>query len=203
LSDSGSDFRCNHCGAVFDAQLVAEHLCNPKIANVADCYKEWTKELIKDDLDKKSYNISVLMSNLLGDFNIGSVVRSANALGAREVFYFGKKHIDKRGCVGTHNYTKINYVNIEDIFKLKEKYVFVALENNRNYKIENLKEFIWPKDKEILLILGEEGLGISDELLKISDHIVEIPLTGSVRSLNVASACTVALYDFIAKYGEK
>ena len=62
-----------------------------------DKYKKltkWTTELIKDDLKKNAFPFAVLMENFMGDFNIGTVIRSANAFGASEVFYLGDDRRD-------------------------------------------------------------------------------------------------------------
>jgi tRNA G18 (ribose-2'-O)-methylase SpoU len=65
--------------------------------NVADVYKYWTEEAIKADLRTKHHNFSALITNKHHDFNIGTVIRCANAFCAKEVIIFGSKKYDKRG----------------------------------------------------------------------------------------------------------
>lgn len=103
--------------------------------NILDKYKndrftKWSTELIKKDLQSKSFPYAVLMENFAGDFNIGTVIRSANAFNARAVYYLGRKHYDRRGTVGTHNYTDVIHLKTRDqLLKLKEDYELVAVEN--------------------------------------------------------------------------
>jgi TrmH family RNA methyltransferase len=47
-----------------------------------------------------------------------------------------------------------------------------------------------------LLLLGNEGAGLSQSLVDLADHLVKIPLANQVESLNVAIATSVLLYEF-------
>jgi tRNA G18 (ribose-2'-O)-methylase SpoU len=165
--------------------------------NVQDRFKHWTTDLIKETVKKESLPFSVLMQQLESDFNIGSVFRSANGFGASEVYYYGKKRYDRRGQVGVNNYFDIKFLKtLDDVSSLKEKYKFVALELTEN--AVDLRSFVWPNNS--LMIIGEESLGVSKELLDMSDYVVKIPLMGSVRSYNAACASSIAMYDFVSKY---
>ena len=172
--------------------------------NVVDKYKrltQWTTELIKEDLQATAFPYAVMMENLLGDFNLGTVIRGANAFNAKEVFYLGNKKYDRRGTVGTHHYTNVNHIkNHEELKKLKDKYVFVALENSVDGAIA-MDRFEWPDNR--LIILGEEGCGITKDTLALCDFCTFIPQFGSVRSLNAAVAGSIAMNDFITKYNRK
>jgi tRNA G18 (ribose-2'-O)-methylase SpoU len=171
--------------------------------NVTDRYKhdrlvKWTTEMIKTDLQQKAFPFAVMMENLVGDFNLSSVLRSCNAMNGREMFYLGRKQYDRRGTVGTHHYTDIiNLKDREELLKLKDRYTFVALENTVP-QAESIYNFEWPENP--LIIIGEEGVGITPETLALCDKFVFIPQYGSVRSLNAAVAGSIAMNDFIAKY---
>lgn len=169
--------------------------------NVIDKYKlltKWTTELIKDDLKQNAFPFAVMMENFMGDFNIGTVIRSANAFGASEVFYLGRKKYDKRGTVGTHHYTDIKHLKDHDeLVKLKEKYTFVAFENTVDSAVP-VSKFEWPRIP--LIILGEEGIGLTPDTLELCDNFVHIPQFGSVRSLNAAVAGSIAMNDYVSKY---
>lgn len=178
----------------------------PDNRNIVDKYKydrltKWTTEMIKGDLQKSAFPCAVLMENLLGDFNLGSCLRSANAMNAREMFYLGNKKYDKRGTVGTHHYTEITHIpDAKKLIELKDKYVFIALENTVE-EAQTLYDFEWPDNS--LIIIGEEGVGITKETLSLCDKYVYIPQYGSVRSLNAASALSISLYDYVSKYTKK
>ena len=167
--------------------------------NIVDKYKFVSNELIKKDVKENSYPFSVCMMHLTHDFNISSILRHANALGACEAYYFGsRKKYDKRGATGTYNYTDMIHVKeFNDLYSLKEIYTFVALENNINRKVESLKSFDWPDNA--MIIIGEEACGVPDQVLDICDFFIEIPMRGSVRSMNAASAASVAMWDLVSK----
>lgn len=171
--------------------------------NIVDKYKydrltKWSTELIKRDLQTNAFPFAVLMENFQGDFNLSSVLRSCNAMNGREMFYLGRKQYDRRGTVGTHHYTDIiNIKNRDELLKLKSRYTFVALENSVPHA-ESIYDFVWPDNP--LIILGEEGVGITPETLQLCDRCVFIPQYGSVRSMNAAVAGSIAMNDFVTKY---
>ena len=171
--------------------------------NIIDRYKndrftKWTTELIKNDLQNNAFPFAVLMENFQGDFNLSSVLRTCNAMNGREMFYLGRKQYDRRGTVGTHHYTDIvNIPNREELLKLKQRYTFVALENSVP-NAESIYDFVWPINP--LIIIGEEGVGITKETLDLCDRSVYINQYGSVRSMNAAVAGSIAMNDFVMKY---
>ena len=178
----------------------------PPNANIIDKYKwdrltKWTTELIKEDLQRTAFPCAVLMENFAGDFNIGTVIRNANAFNAKEVFYLGMRHYDKRGTVGTHHYTNVTHLrSVEELSKLKEHYTLVGIENSVSGAVA-LGDFKWPNNP--LLIIGEEGVGITPQTLALCDHCVYIPQYGSVRSLNAGVASGIVMNDLVTKIGVK
>jgi len=164
--------------------------------NIVDFYHGWKLEDIKLDLDRRCFPYAALMEQWQGDFNIGGLVRNANAFAAKEVFYIGKKRWDRRGAVGTHNYTAVKYLDsYEALFEIKNSYVLVGIDN-----VEGsvpMESFDWPGNT--LMIFGEEGTGITKDVLDMCEKVVAISQYGSVRSLNAAVASGIAMYDYTFK----
>ena len=164
--------------------------------NVIDKYKGLSIQQIRDDLQKNAHNFAVMMEHWHGDFNIGTMIRNANAFNAKKVFYYGKKKYDRRGTVGTHHYVDLTYINDPGgLVSLKSSFTFVCLDN-----VEGsvpMEDFVWPENS--LMIFGEEGSGITKSTLDLADHIVSIKQYGSVRSLNVGTASGIAMYDYLNK----
>ena len=165
--------------------------------NIIDHYWYWKTEAIKADLDKKRHGFSVLCSNLYNDFNIACVIRSANAFVAQKVYIYGKRKYDRRGTVGTHHYENIEYIKEDEkeLDILLNKYTLVAIDNVKG--ATSLPEFVWPKNP--IMAFGQEQIGLPPELLERAKHVVYIPQYGSVRSLNVASAASITMYDWCVK----
>lgn len=164
------------------------------MSNVRDHLKNLEVEAIKNYCAENCINAAVAMTHISGDFNLSNVLRSANFFGFKEAFYIeGSKKWDKRGAVGTHNYTPLNFCRTIDDFwaAIEGKYVPIALENNVDFEMQNLFTFKWPKNP--ILICGEEMLGIDKNILTKCQTIVTIPSYGSVRSLNVATAAGIAM----------
>jgi tRNA G18 (ribose-2'-O)-methylase SpoU len=72
----------------------------------------------------------------------------------------------------------------------------VGVENSVSSAI-TLDKFEWP-DRTLLLI-GEEGVGITPETLELCDRFVYIPQFGSVRSLNAGVASGIVMNDLVTK----
>jgi len=64
---------------------------------------------------------------------------------------------------------------------------------------EKTEEFLYTPDytAPTAIIMGSEDDGISDELIRISDHLAKIPLFGEIESLNVSVSAGVILYEAV------
>ena len=174
--------------------------------NVIDYYKNWEVEAIRGDLDTKRNNFTVIASNLENDFNIATLIRNSNAFLSKEVWIYGRKQYDRRGAVGTQNYT--NFKHVKEINDIHDELVNLRNSYKNGIKIvgvDNVKnsfplaQYAWPHHQHIVMIFGQEKNGIPQELLDICDDIVYIKQYGSVRSLNVGTASGIAMYDYCSK----
>ncbi|ASZ74850.1 hypothetical protein FDI69_gp033 [Rhodococcus phage Trina] len=172
--------------------------------NVADEFKTVPTEEVKSILSARSSDLIVIASNEIKDFNWGSVVRSVNSFNADRIIFTGRRSYNRRGAVGANNYTKIEYweQGVLDLFASLRKlgYTIVAAEYDARYVMTALPHFPWPVKSAV--IFGEEGRSLPQEILNDVDEIVYIPMHGSVRSLNLASAATTFLYDYNVKTGK-
>lgn len=167
--------------------------------NLAPAYKGLTVEAVRKELTPLKTALVVLCPNVIRDMNWGSLVRNANGFGVREVVFTGAKKYDRRGAVGAQNYTEIHYYpRWQEAFAyyIEQGYVPVAVENNVEFPTKSLFEFTFPA--KTLLIFGEEGVNIPDEILAACKYYLEIPMRGSVRSFNLstASGIVMAFYNY-------
>jgi len=167
--------------------------------NIIDYYHYWKHEAILADLDKKRHNFSILCCNLANDFNISSTIRNSNAFLAKEVIIWGSKQYDRRGTVGTHNYTHFKHFKEESFSELLD-YIgeskLVGIDDNPNPI--DIKTYSWPK-AHFVMVFGQEQIGIPSEVKNACSEFVYIPQYGSVRSLNVACASAISMYDYCSK----
>ena len=75
--------------------------------NVQDTYKNWKLEAIKNDLQAKAFGVHVAIENYQHDYNIGTIVRSANAFNVAGVHIIGKRHWNRRGAMATEKYLQL------------------------------------------------------------------------------------------------
>lgn len=166
------------------------------IYNVRDEFKNKSKEEIISTLRQNEFPAAVMMVNFEGDFNIGGVFRSGNCFNFSNMYYFGKKKRDKRSEVGVFNYSNIEYLDtFEKVLELKKKYRFVALENNQP-NTQSILNYKWSKNS--LILVGSESFGIAKEFLEICDDFIEIPMFGTCRSFNAASAASIAMFSYVS-----
>ena len=92
-------------GEQYDAALLAEG----DRRNVVDRYRYWTLEAIVADLDTRRHTFHVAIENWQHDFNIGTIVRSANAFLAQEVHIVGNRRWNRRGAMVTDRYQHVRH----------------------------------------------------------------------------------------------
>jgi len=167
--------------------------------NVADEFKGIPEEEIIRMLDKNGIELEIAIENLVRDFNMGTIVRSANAFGVRHIHVIGRRQWNKRGAMATDKYLHIHYHSTVAEFvsemKLRSKAI-VAIDNVE--KSAGLHSTELPKNA--ILVFGAEGPGLSDELLNVADSIVAIEQFGSTRSVNVGVAAGIVMYEWLCIY---
>jgi tRNA G18 (ribose-2'-O)-methylase SpoU len=165
--------------------------------NVADHFKSKSEEEIKSTLRATAHPFAVCMEHLIGDFNFGTIIRNANAFNAKEVFYIGDKKWDRRAAVGVHNYTPVQWLEtVDELIKLQEKYIIVGIDNVPGSI--PIQQYEWEPNS--LMVFGEEGVGLTPAMQSFCHEIVEVPMYGSVRSLNCGVASGIVMYDFVSKF---
>src|SRR5689334_24018354 len=92
-------------GEQYDAELLREG----DRRNVVDRYRYWTMEAIVADLDTRRHDFHVAIENWQHDFNIGTVVRTANAFLAAEVHIVGRRRWNRRGAMVTDRYQHVRH----------------------------------------------------------------------------------------------
>jgi hypothetical protein len=85
---------------LYDESLLAEG----DRRNVVDKYRYWRHEAIVHDLDAQRHDFHVAVENWGHDFNIGSVIRTANAFNAKAFHIIGKRRWNRRGAMVTDRY---------------------------------------------------------------------------------------------------
>lgn len=182
-----------------DDRYDAELLEQGDRRNVIDKYRYWKVDAIKADLNTVRISLEIAVENVGRDFNMGTIIRSANAFNVRTVHIIGSKQWNKRGAMVTDVYMNIEYHRDIEGFvaamrTVKKEIIAVDI-------VEGAKGIASAElSSNCVLIFGAEGPGLSAELLAVADQVVVIEQQGSTRSVNVGVAAGIAMYEWVRRY---
>ncbi|WP_230673005.1 TrmH family RNA methyltransferase [Rathayibacter sp. Leaf248] len=182
-----------------DERLDPELLAHGDARNVIDRFRYWRMEAIVAELDRSRHPFHVAVENWQHDMNIGSIVRSANAFGARGVHIVGRRRWNKRGAMVTDRYQHVQHH--ETVAELVE---WARAEGLPLIAIDNvpgcvpIETFALPE--RCVLLFGQEGPGLSDEAIAASEAVLEISQFGSTRSINASAAAAVAMHAWVLQH---
>jgi TrmH family RNA methyltransferase len=164
-------------------------------------------------VEKKKFDIGkifqnegyfLLLENISDPGNMGTIIRSADAFGARAVFV-SKESVDiysdkvLRSTMGSiFNLPVIDQIEIESFLlnAAKEKIkIFATSLNAKKY----LKAIKLPKKS--LILIGNESKGLSSKAINLSADLFKIPIQGKAQSLNAAIATSIILYELSSSEG--
>ncbi|MBM3206468.1 MAG: RNA methyltransferase [Candidatus Staskawiczbacteria bacterium] len=145
----------------------------------------------------------VVCDNIRSLENVGSIFRTADAIGVDKLFLCGisgtpPNHKIEKTALGAEKTVPFEYVKQAGrlIDKLKKSGVhIIALEQSKNSVCYNEFKPEFP----LALIIGNEVNGVSKSVLKKSNKIIKLPMKGKKESLNVSVAFGVAGY-YISSY---
>ena len=92
----------------------------------------------------------------------------------------------------------VSYKEESDILQVvtslkAKRYFIIALEITDSSI--SLDDFILNTNQPIALIIGNENIGVSEDILKLADEIVHIKMFGENTSMNVVQATSITLYE--------
>ena len=162
--------------------------------NLIDQFKNQPNEQIFDTLAKARTPLEIAIENVEHDFNIGSIIRTANSFNVAKVHIIGKKKYNRRGAMCTDKYLEIiHHPTLDDFLETQKNRELVAIENNvKNARPLHEKSF----GEDTTLVFGSENSGITRELLKAATDVRYIESFGSTRSVNVGAASAIAMYEY-------
>ena len=150
--------------------------------------------------------IYFFLENIRSAHNIGSIFRTADGMGASKIFLSGytcrpphrelaKTSLGAEFSVDwEHNEDTILLAN-----KVKDQQIKLVLLEHTKYS-ESLYKLDWKFP--LCIVLGNEVEGVSEELIKLCDKHVEIPMHGIKQSLNVSVAAGIIGYEMLRYYNK-
>lgn len=171
--------------------------------NVVDRYRYWSMEAIVADLDTRRHVFHVAIENWQHDFNIGTIVRTANAFLAAEVHIVGNRRWNRRGAMVTDRYQHVRHH--PDVPALAD-YLHGLDEPVRLLGIDNLPGSAHLETMElprrVCFLFGQEGPGLSGQARDACDGTLSIAQFGSTRSINASAAAAIAMHSWIRTYAD-
>lgn len=154
--------------------------------------------------------IYLVLDNVMDTYNIGSIFRLADAVAAREVILCGQTETPPssrihKAAVGTETWVPWKYFRtakdaLDDLrFKIHDLRIIAVEQDPRAVSVNsplppslNLRE-----GTPVAIIVGHETEGVTKAALDLADAIVEIPMYGVNKSLNVVVSTGIVLYDIL------
>ncbi|MGV8909678.1 MAG: TrmH family RNA methyltransferase [Propionicimonas sp.] len=182
-------------GERYDPDLLAEG----DRRNVTDAFRYLTVEAIVADLDTRRLPLQVAIQNWEHDFNIGSIVRTANAFNVEAVHILGRRRWNRRGAMVTDRYLHVHHHEDEAAFLAwlgDHEVVAVGVDNIAgSVPLETAK-----LPQRCCLVFGSEGPGLTADLVAGCAQLVAITQHGSTRSLNAGAAAAIAMYHWARQW---
>jgi len=182
-----------------DPRLDPALLADGDRRNVVDRYRYWHHDAIVADLDARRHPFHVAIENFQHDFNIGAVVRNANAFLAAEVHIVGKRKWNKRGAMVTDTYQHVRHHPDVDAFA-----AWAGEQELPVIGVDNLAGSVDIRTADLpracVLLFGQEGPGLSEESRAHCASVLHIPQFGSTRSINAGVASGIAMYEWLRRH---
>ena len=169
--------------------------------NVVDRYRYWTMEAIVADLDTRRHDFHVAIENWQHDFNIGTIVRTANAFLAREVHIVGNRRWNRRGAMVTDRYQHVrHHPTVAGLIEQLHERGVLLLGIDNLPGSDPLESVELPRN--VCLLFGQEGPGLSEDAHAACDGTLSIAQFGSTRSINASAAAAIAMHAWIRRHAD-
>lgn len=161
-----------------------------------------TTKVAPEEFAKVKKNpIYIILDNVLDTYNIGAIFRLADAVAVEEVVICGESETPphtriKKASINTTEWVKWSYYEsakeaIDDLrSKVKDLQVVSVELDDKSVPYDEF-DYKFP----LALVVGHESNGVSREVLDVSDAIVEIPMWGVNKSLNVMVSLGIVLFQ--------
>ncbi|MBU3743803.1 MAG: RNA methyltransferase [Sediminibacterium sp.] len=160
---------------------------------------EVRKDKLNRVLNKRQFDITVVMENVHDPHNIAAVMRTCDAVGIQEIFILNtsmpvhKKFGAKSSSSAAKWLTVHTFTEVDACIKvLRKRYKKIYTTHLSDEAVSlydiNLTE-------SVALVFGNEHAGVSDEIRSVADGNFIIPQVGIIQSLNISVACAVTIYE--------
>jgi len=157
------------------------------------------EQRLKNVLDKRQQDLTVVLENVFDPHNISAVMRTCDAVGIQEIFVLNTKisRHKKWGARSSSSAAKWltihQHTDAQVCFRELRKKFPLILTTHLSSSAVSLYEINF--SNPVALVFGNEHDGVSEEIRALADGNFIIPQVGMIRSLNISVACAVSLYE--------
>lgn len=170
--------------------------------------KLWELERVSEEAFKqqKKFPVTVILNDIRSLNNIGSFFRTADAFNVEKIYLCGitanppHRDIQKTALGATETVVWEYRQSISDLVKEMKNDGITICSIEQTEKTTFLQNVPNLKEEKFALIFGNEVNGVDQDVIDLSDYILEIPQFGTKHSLNVSVCAGVVLWEFAKKY---
>lgn len=173
-------------------------------ADEAEYLRNTDKEAVSE---RDIQPVAFLLDNLRSAFNVGSIFRTAETGGVKEIITAGITPHPPNQKLRKTAFTSMDVVpstHFEDIMKAVEYlktngYKIAVMETTEDSEMYTDVEYPY----NTVLVVGNELTGVDTRVINLADYVIQIPTYGIKNSLNVASAAPIVLYEVLRQWRDK
>lgn len=154
----------------------------------------------------RKFRIDILADDLEVPMNVGSLFRIADALGVERLYLTGNSPVPPNRKIRKTSRSTENAVPFEYhvdpcalVRRLRDRGDSIVSLEITDSSVD-IRSFRPEPEQRICLIVGSESRGVSDALLALSDSVIHIPMFGQNSSMNVSSACSIAVFQIAREW---
>lgn len=157
---------------------------------------------ITNVVEQRQRGLMVVFEDIHDPHNAAAILRTCDALGIQKVSFvfdkekrFNPKRIGKASSSSANKW--LDFMIFDSTYQcintlVQDDYTIIATAFTDN--AESLTTATFP-EKNIAILVGNEHAGLSQEAIKLSDRVIQIPMAGFVQSLNVSVAAAIMLWE--------
>jgi 23S rRNA (guanosine2251-2'-O)-methyltransferase len=149
--------------------------------------------------------VILLLDDVRSMHNVGSAFRTADSFGLEKIILCGitgkppHREINKTALGATESVAWEYYENVLEPAESLQRDGYKLLAIEQADESIPLNEFTPVTGEKYLLVFGNEVNGVNDRIVRIADHVIEIPQSGTKHSLNISVSIGIVVWDFISR----
>jgi 23S rRNA (guanosine2251-2'-O)-methyltransferase len=171
--------------------------------------EELQRKSVDEFKEAKKSKLRLVLDDIRSMSNIGSVFRTSDAFLVEKIHLCGitaqppHREIEKTAIGATESVAWSYHENVLELIKELKSEGFIILSLEQADKSVMLNEFLPKAEEKYAVVLGNEVFGVNEEIIGLSDQVIEIPQYGTKHSLNVSVSAGILIWDFYSKINGK